>query len=95
MSANEQYERNIGDANLWLDENDRSIQAMVDVTCLLDFTLSGTATAGLGMPSDTRTAGNLAVLALMGNQRHKIWRLTTERAWHIGWRIPTLLSMAM
>ncbi|QMT17670.1 flagellar hook-associated protein FlgL [Planococcus maritimus] len=32
MSANEQYERNIGDANLWLDENDRSIQAMVDVT---------------------------------------------------------------
>ena len=32
MSANEQYGRNIGDANLWLDENDRSIQAMVDVT---------------------------------------------------------------
>ncbi len=32
MSANEQYERNIGDANLWLDENYRSIQAMVDVT---------------------------------------------------------------
>lgn len=32
MSANDQFERNIGDANLWLDENDRSIQAMVDVT---------------------------------------------------------------
>lgn len=32
LSANEQFERNIGDANLWLDENDRSIQAMVDVT---------------------------------------------------------------
>jgi flagellar hook-associated protein 3 FlgL len=32
LSANEQFERNMGDANLWLDENDRSIQAMVDVT---------------------------------------------------------------
>ncbi|MDE4085008.1 flagellar hook-associated protein FlgL [Planococcus maritimus] len=32
MSANDQFERNIGDASLWLDENDRSIQAMVDVT---------------------------------------------------------------
>lgn len=32
LSASQQFERNVGEAKLWLDETDRSVQAMINVT---------------------------------------------------------------